>query len=85
MSPVARFGFSGAGQTCRDRARNLNHIFAAQRVRLLCKLGIFLRAKNHLSQSFAVAQINENHAAVIAGDVHPSGKRDLPADIAFAK
>jgi hypothetical protein len=45
----------------------------------------FPPGENHLSQSFAVAQINENHAAVIAGDVHPSGKRDLPADIAFAK
>ena len=85
MSPVARFGFSVPGRRGGDCARNLNHIFAAQRVRLLCKLGIFLRAKNHLSQSFAVAQINENHAAMIAGDIHPSGKRDLPADIAFAK
>jgi hypothetical protein len=52
---------------------------------LLCKLGIFLRAKNHLTQSFAVAQINENHAAMIAGDIYPSGKRDLPANVAFAK
>jgi hypothetical protein len=63
----------------------LNNIFAAQRVRLLCKLRIFPRAKYHLSQSFSVAQINENHAAVIAGDVYPAGKRDLPTDIAFAK
>ena len=85
MSPVARFGFSRARQTCRDRARNLNHIFAAQRVRLLCKLRVFLGAKNYLRQSFAVAQINEDHAAVIAGDIYPSGKRDLLADIAFAK
>jgi len=63
----------------------LNNIFAAQRVRLLCKLRVFLGAKNYLSQSFAVAQINENHAPVIAHDVYPSGKRDLSADIAFAK
>src|SRR4029077_13524794 len=74
-----------ARQACGDRARNLNDIFAAQRVRLLCKLSIFLRAEYQLSQSFAVAQINENHAAVIAGDVYPAGKRDLPTDIAFAK
>ena len=74
-----------AGRTCGDRARNLNNIFAAQRVRLLSKLGIFLRTKNHLGQSLAVAQINENHTAVVAGDIYPSGKRDLPADIAFVK
>jgi hypothetical protein len=54
-------------------------------VRLLCKLGIFLRAENHLSESFAVAQINEDHATVVPGDIYPSGKRDLPADIAFPK
>jgi hypothetical protein len=63
----------------------LNDIFAAQRMRLLCEVGIFLGPKNHLSQSFAVAQINENHTAMIAGNVHPSGKRDLLADIGFAK
>jgi hypothetical protein len=38
-----------------------------------------------LGQSLAVAQIDENYATVIAGNVHPSGQRDLPADIAFAK
>jgi hypothetical protein len=54
-------------------------------VRLLRKLSVFLRTKNHLGQAFAVAEINENHAAVIAGNVHPPGKRDLSADIAFAK
>jgi hypothetical protein len=54
-------------------------------VRLFCKLQVFLWTENHLSQAFAVAQINEDHAAVIAGDVYPPGKYDLPADIAFAK
>jgi len=63
----------------------LNNIFAAQRVRLLCKPGIFLGAKNCLGQSLAIAQINEDYAAVIARDVDPSGKRDLLADIAFTK
>jgi hypothetical protein len=63
----------------------LNDVFAAQRVRLLCELGIFLRAKHDLGQPFAVAQINKNHATVVAGDIYPSGKRDLPANIAFAK
>ncbi len=63
----------------------MNDVFAAQRVRLFCELGVFLWTENHLSQSFAIAQINEDHAAVVAGDIHPAGKRDLPADVAFAK
>jgi len=63
----------------------LNDVFAVQRVGLFCQLGILLRTKNHLGQPFAVAQINENHTAMVAGNVHPSGKRDFLADIGFPK
>jgi hypothetical protein len=38
-----------------------------------------------LCQTFAIAQIDENDAAMIAHNIYPTGKRDLPADIAFAK
>jgi hypothetical protein len=63
----------------------LDHVFAAQRVRLLRKLRVFLWTKNNLRQPFAVAQINEYHSAMIARDIHPARQRDLVADVAFAK
>ena len=36
--------------------------------------GIFFRAKDHLSDALAIAQIDENHAAVIAAHLHPAGQ-----------
>ena len=74
-----------AGHTRRDPATDLNHIFATQCMRLLRKVGVFFRAKDNLRQPFAIAQIDENDAAVIARNIYPAGERDLPADIAFAK
>src|SRR5437588_4715782 len=68
-----------------DVTRNLNHIVTAQRMRLPRKRGAFLRPKHDLRQAFAIAKINENHPAVIAGDIYPPGQCDLPADIALAK
>jgi hypothetical protein len=54
-------------------------------MRLLRKLRIFLRPKNNLGQPFAVAQINENHPAVIARNIYPAGKCDVLADVSLAK
>ena len=39
--------------------------------------GIFFRAKNNLGQTFAIAQIDKNHAAMIARHMHPAGKRNF--------
>ena len=44
-------------------------------------LGIFLRAKDNLGQSFAIAQIDENDAAMIAPHMDPAGQRDLLSDV----
>jgi hypothetical protein len=75
---------------CAWRARsdvtgNLNHVFTAQCMRLPRKLGVFLRPKHDLRQAFAIAEINENYTAVIAGDIYPPGQCDLPANVALAK
>ena len=69
----------------RHFAGDLNHILAAQTVGLLRDRCIFFGPKHNLRQTFAIAQIDKNHAAVIARDVHPAGKRDLLADVGFAK
>src|SRR5438034_10623928 len=73
----------GAWHARRDLATDLDHVFATQCMRLLRKLGVFFRAKDNLRQTLAVAQINENDAAVITRNMHPTGKRHLFVDIAF--
>src|SRR5262249_42069967 len=70
---------------CRDTPGDLDDIFTAQRMRLFRKLGIFFRSKYDLCKSLAIAQVDENYAAVIASDVYPSGERGLLADIGFPK
>ena len=69
----------------RDFAGNLNHIFAPQSVSFLGQRGIFLGTKNNLGETFAIAQIDKNDAAVIARDVDPTGKRCVLADVDLAK
>jgi hypothetical protein len=61
----------------------LDHILAAECVRFLREFCVFFGAKNNLGQALAIAEINENHPAMIARDIHPAGERDLPADIGF--
>jgi hypothetical protein len=51
----------------------------------LCQVRVVFRSKNDLRQSFAVAQIDEGHSAMIARDIYPASKRDLPADVSLAK
>ena len=72
-------------QTRGDSARYLDHVLTAQSMRFPGEFGVFLWTKNNLSQPFAIAQINEDHPAMIARDIYPAGKRDLPTDVAFTK
>jgi hypothetical protein len=74
-----------ARHTRRDAATDFDHIFAPQCMRLLRKVGIFFRAKDYLCQTFAVAQIDEDDPAMVTRDMHPTGERDLLADLALAK
>jgi len=74
-----------AWQARSDVTGNLKDVFIAQCMRLLRKLRVFLRPKHDLRQAFAIAEINENDSAMIAGDIYPTGQRDLPADVALAK
>src|SRR5262249_14825139 len=39
-----------------------------------------IRLAHHLHQALAIAQVDEDHAAVVAAPVHPAGHGDLPAD-----
>ncbi len=54
-------------------------------MRLFGHVGVFFRTKDDLGKSLPIAQIDENHAAMIARDLDPAGQRNLLADIGFTK
>ena len=81
----SEIGIFRAGQARRDPAFHLDDIFVFQMMRGLRDFGIFLRAKDDLGESFAIAQIDENDAAVIAPGMDPAGEFDLLADVGGAK
>ena len=79
--------FDGAGSHVRiDRtgrtqtylAGDLHHILAAHTVGLGEGLGA-IRIEYHLGQSLAVADVEEDHATVVATAVHPAAKSDFLA------
>jgi hypothetical protein len=72
-------------QSRRDLTSNLDDIFTAQCVGLLRDFSVLFRAKYHLGQAFAVAQVDKNHATVIAGNMNPAGKRHLLADVSLTQ
>ena len=63
---MASFGFSVPG----TRAATRPFTSITSSLRKLCdclgQLGVFFRPKNNLGQTFAIAQIDEDHAAVVA-------------------
>ena len=65
-----------------DATGDPNDVFAAQCMRLLRKLRIFLRPKHDLCQAFAIAEINENYPAMIACALtHPARATCLPMSL----
>jgi hypothetical protein len=63
----------------------LNHIFAPQTVRFLCKLRVLFWSKNNLSDPFPVAQVDKYDAAMIARNVDPTSKDGFLADVGLTK
>ena len=54
-------------------------------MRRLGDLGIFLRTEDNLGQAFAIAEVDENDATVVAPGMDPAGEFDLLADIGGAE
>ena len=84
---VARgeFWILRAGDAGGDFAFDLDHIFVPERMGNGRELSIFFRAENDLGQSLAIAQIDENNAAVIAPDMNPTRKFGDAADVRGAQ
>ena len=68
-----------------DFAGDLDHVLAAQSVRSFGDLRMFLGTKDDLRQTFAIAQVDEDDAAMVAPRIHPAGERDGLVDVGFTE
>ena len=57
----------------------------AQGVGELGGLGVFLGAEDALGEALAVAEVDEDDAAVVAGGIDPADERDGLADVVGAE
>ena len=76
-------GVLGAAGPAAHLAVDAHHPFRAQRLGDL--EGRAVGIGHHLGEAVMVAQIDEQHAAVVADAMAPAGQPDLGADVAVAK
>ncbi len=69
----------GARRALAHATLHLEHELGAQALGLGENLGA-VRIEDDLEQPFAIAQIDEDHAAVIAAPVYPAGNGDFAAN-----
>ena len=63
----------------RTRPLHLDHELAAQALGL-GEQRLVVRIEHHLQQAFAIAQVDEDHPAMVAAAMHPAGDGDFLAD-----
>ena len=71
-SPVARFGIDGAGAARLDLAFDGDHVLRPHLFGALVHRRLDVLVEDDLGQAVAVAQIDEDHAAMIAAAMHPA-------------
>ncbi len=72
-------GVHGARRSLAHPSRHADHELVAQPLGFREDRGR-LRIEDDLQQPLAIAQVDENHPAVIAAAMHPAGDRDVPAE-----
>ena len=77
----AELGVFCACEACSHLAGDLQHVFITQVMALGGELSVLFRAENDLGQAFAVAQVDEDDAAMVAGRIHPATECDGLADV----
>ncbi len=77
-----KVGVGGAGGTLAHQAAHLDHELVAQLFGLV-ELGLVVRVEYHLQEAFAVAQVHEYDAAMVAAAMDPAGNRNLLTDQLF--
>ena len=65
----------------RNLADDLEDIFISQRVRGAGSVWTFFGPKHDLGSSFAVSEIDEDDASVVAGGIDPPGQGDFLTDV----
>ena len=77
ISPVASLGLTVPSGRRATLPVDRQHVFAADGFGQLQILGAAFRAKHDLRLAVAVAQVDEQHAAVIAVGIDPAAKGDF--------
>ena len=85
ISPVARLGFKVSAGRRVDAAAHRDDELAAQLARQLEGGLPVLRIEDYLDDAAAVAQVDEDEAAVIAARVHPAHDGDVSAGVGGAQ
>ena len=75
-------GIGGTRRALAHQAAHLDHELVAQLFGL-GELGLVVRVEHHLQQAFAVAQVHEDDAAMVAAAMDPAGNRNLLTDQLF--
>ena len=78
-----QLGIFGAGGTAAHLAVDPHHPFGAQRLGDLERRAVGIG--HHLGQAVMVAQVDEQHAAMVADAVAPAGQPHVLADVAVAE
>ena len=78
-----QFGVLGAGRALAQLAVDAHHPFRAQRLGQFERLAV--RIGHDLREAVMVAQVDKQHAAVVADAMAPAGQADLFADVGFAQ
>ena len=78
-----QLGILGALRAAAHLAVDPHHPFRAQRLGDLERRAV--RVGHHLRQAVMVAQVDEQHAAMVADAMAPAGQPDVLADVAVAQ
>ena len=78
-------GIHGLGRALLHRAFHRDHVFGAHLFGALVNGRIDIFVEDRLGEAFAVAQVDEDHAAVIAPPVDPAHQEDLLARVGGAQ
>ena len=86
ISPVGSLGLTSFGAAGGDGAGDADDPFAAQLAGFIVGgLAAGVGVEDKLREAVAVAQVDEDQAAVVAVGMDPAGKFDFLADIGFAE
>ena len=79
--PGRQFGVFGALGALGNLTGDADDRFRLQVLQLLGKMGIIMRFQLDLREAFAVTQVDEDDAALVADGIHPAGQRRRGADV----